>query len=127
MRRNDWEKQLVETVSRHDAPFHYGSNDCCGFAHEVVYAVTGRRVDHDYQYTGKRDALRLLKRHGGVVGIVDGILDRTSNPMRGDVVADEHDGKFCLGVCMGHVSAFISPKGMEYKSLTGKSVAWGVN
>ena len=124
MRRNDWEKRLVSTIQAHDAPFRYGVNDCCGFALDVVCAVTGARVDHDYRYTDKREALIILKRAGGVVGIVDGILNRTDRPMRGDIVADEYEGKFCLGVCMGAVSAFISPAGMEYKSLSNLSIAW---
>ena len=126
MRRNDWEKRLIDTIQAHDAPFRYGSNDCCGFALDTVYAVTGERVSHDYLYTSKREALELLKRHSGVVGIVDGILNRTDRPMRGDIVADEYEGKFCLGVCMGSVSAFISPVGMEYKPLSSLSVAWRV-
>ena len=126
MRCNDWEKRLVSTIQAHDAPFAWCGNDCCQFALDVVEAVTGRHVAHDYRYTNKRGALMLMKRAGGVVGIVDGILNRTDRPMRGDIVADEYEGKFCLGVCLGAVSAFISPVGMEYKPLSNLSIAWRI-
>ena len=126
MRRNDWEKRLINTIQARDAPFKWAGNDCCQMALDVVEAVTGEPVAHDYQYTDKRGAINLMNRHGGVVGIVDGILDRTDNPMRGDIVADEHDGKFCLGICMGAVSAFISPVGMEYNPLSDESISWRV-
>ena len=124
MRRLDWEKQLATTIDDHDLPFHYGKNDCCLFALDIVYAITGRHLEHSYAWSNSREALSILHKTGGVVNIVDAMLARTDRLMRGDIVSIKQEGKDCLGVCMGAVSAFVTPGGIIYKKLPADFIGW---
>lgn len=126
MRIIDWEPRLIASIKRHDAPFVWGSNDCFRLAMDAVCAVTGRRMGLNFEYTDKRKALTLLKENGDVMGVMDTVLERTDRPLRGDVVADVSDGHYCLGVCLGGVSAFISRIGIEYRKLSDYALAWRV-
>jgi hypothetical protein len=126
VRRPDCEKQLVDVVDEHDAEFRYGKNDCCLFALDVVYAITGRHLEHSYNWSSCREAITILNKTGGVIDIVDSMLFRTDRIMRGDIVSINEHGKDCLGVCMGSVSAFVAPHGIVYKKVPANCIAWRV-
>lgn len=124
MRRPDWEKRMVEIIDSHDYPFSYGKNDCCLFALDMVHAITGLHINHDYSWGNAHDANAILERTGGVIDIVDEFLMRIDRPVRGDIVAVDENGMQCLGVCMGNVYAIVTDVGIAYRPLQMDMISW---
>ena len=55
-----------------DKPFLWGQTDCCQFVGACIEYRTGRNPADDFPYEGRRGAVRLLREHGGL----DGLLTR---------------------------------------------------
>ena len=47
-----------------DQPFRFGHHDCVWFVSELMKAATGRDLN-PFKYVDRRDAVRVLRRHGG--------------------------------------------------------------
>ena len=106
-RFEDWPARLGDALAAAgDRPFEYGKHDCCLAVCDVVLAFTGADLAADFRgYKGAAAARRILKRHGGVVGIATAIAKRHRIPevhpglaQRGDVVIVDKDGDKALGI-----------------------------
>lgn len=92
MKTEGWEKRLSEFLrERRDMPFEWYNNDCMSFAAEAVKVMTG--VDYFKGFNGYKDektAVELLRRNGGVSGIVTKCLGQPHRDYRkakrGDIV-----------------------------------------
>lgn len=74
------------------APWRWGQMDCCMFAARWIEAATGYAglVQNGARYADARGALRIIRRAGGLVPLVDlemqrGGFRRTASPEAGDI------------------------------------------
>ena len=78
----DWRVHLDALVfARINTPFAWGSNDCALFAADAVQVTTG--VDMAAQlrgYSTAREALRIIRKHGGLWGIATLALGQPLSP-----------------------------------------------
>lgn len=131
MRRNDWQLRLEAFArSRASRPFAWGSNDCALFAADAVEAITGEHLCEDLRgYAGVREALKMLKEHGGVRGIASRALGEPI-PVRmaaiGDVVVVPAGKREALGICNGGTVIVPGPGGMVAVSMQQALAAWKV-
>lgn len=102
-----WQSALHACVStRLHKPFAWGSQDCCLFAADCVFAVTGIDPAADLRgtYATEREAARVLQKHGGVAELAFqriGPVVRTDQAQPGDVGVTQQEGRATLAVCMG--------------------------
>ncbi len=111
----NWPELLAGKIDdARNLPFVWGENDCCLFAAHCVEIITGIDLAGDYRsYETKADALRLLKKYGGVARIAEVIAKEYSIPevpalyaQRGDVCLFDIGGGDTLGVVAGeHIFA----------------------
>ncbi len=111
----DWPELLAEKIDdARNLPFIWGKNDCCLFAAHCVEIITGIDLAGDYRnYKTKAEALLLLKKYGGVVGIAEAIAEEHGIPevsalhaQRGDVCLFDIGRGDTLGVVAGeHIFA----------------------
>ena len=127
-----WPERLAGYIaaSAH-RPFCWGSNDCVTFAAGAVAAVTGWNPPRP-PWDDVHDALRQLRRVGGLVAAVESIglqpLSRPACAARGDVVligGDKVRRPF-LGVCVGHVWAAPGERGLAYGPMSAAVRGWKV-
>lgn len=83
------DEYLDDALSRE---WRWGEMDCCQFAFNWVLAATGHNIMQPYEgrYSSAGGALRLTKRHGGILAMIDARmtkcgLSRTTSPQHGDV------------------------------------------
>jgi len=57
-------------------PFEYGKSDCCQFVADCIEAIEPRYGDlaAPFRYGSKREAASILRKHGGLEGLVTLIL-----------------------------------------------------
>lgn len=97
MRRNI-EALLLYLEQRGPMPHAWGdhANDCISFANGAVKAQTRRSPIGRLSWKNERQALALLKRHGGIEAILDARFERIAPAQahRGDLgaIADERFG-----------------------------------
>lgn len=102
-----WQSALHACVAeRLHKPFAWGSQDCCLFAADCVFSVTGVDPAADLRgaYANEREAARVLQAHGGVVELAIqrlGPVVRTLQAQPGDVGLTQQEGRHTLAVCMG--------------------------
>lgn len=107
MRFHDWQSKLAEVIeSRHKTPFSWGQQDCCMFAADCVWAMTGSDPAFDVrgQYSDADGAARLLAKFGGVVALAEDRLGAEVPPRCasiGDIGVVESEGRECLAVNNG--------------------------
>lgn len=130
-----WPRRLADVVARHaDRPFAWGEHDCCTFAADVVEAITGRDPMAAWRgaYVGQLAAARLLREHGGLLGLVSGVLGEPVAPtlaLRGDVVLylqPDHADRPALGVCLGPVFTAPGPAGLAQAPMRLAVHAWRI-
>lgn len=132
-RHDNWPRILEDFIeSRRKTTFTWGVNDCCIFAANAVRLLTGQDFAADLRgtYKTKLGAARVLKKHGGI----EGIMARTALSeqavefaQRGDVVQLGEGHKATLGVCVGSAAAFVnSIGGLVLCPLNACSRAWRV-
>lgn len=117
--------------SRMSAPFSWGWNDCCLFAADAALAITG--VDHAADvrgtYSTEREAMRVLKRLGGVSSLAsrggDECLPLTART--GDVCLVMQGDREALAVCAGHVLLAPAATGLAAHQLTDALRAWRIH
>lgn len=128
----DWQVRFEAFVAaRRAAPFAWGSNDCALFAADCVQALTG--TDPALQglraHRTEKQALRSLKRHGGLVGIATAALGAPMSALHanvGDVVLAESGGRGLLAICNGSTCLAPSARGLANLSMDTCSLAWRV-
>jgi hypothetical protein len=135
VRMDNWPGLLeVALQERARRAFAWGKQDCCMFAAAMVKAMTGRNLARGFAYKGKLGAAKLLKREGGVEGLIEGIAARYGlaehqgvfYARRGDVCLIKLADGEALGICMGAKIAGAGPKGVEFVPLAQAKRAWRV-
>jgi hypothetical protein len=131
-RLRDWQERLEALIaSRIDAPFAWGVNDCCLFAADAVFAMTGHDPAADARgtYSDERSAMRVLRDMGGLEGIASTRAGGEEiSPMRarvGDVVLGKLDRE-CLGICGGATWHGPGADGLVSAPMTAALKAWRV-
>lgn len=117
-RLNDWQLRFEAFIaSRLGAPFAWGSNDCAVFAADCVQAITGQDPAPAglRAHSTEKQALRALKRHGGVAGIATAVLGQpvpVSQANVGDVVLCKAGRRDMLAICNGSTAFAPSARGL---------------
>ncbi len=111
----NWPELLAGKIDdARQQPFVWGENDCCLFAAHCVEIMTGIDLVGDYRsYKTKAEALRMLKKYGGVAGVAEAIAKKHEIPeippliaQRGDVCLFDIGSGDTLGVIAGeHIFA----------------------
>lgn len=113
-------------------PFTYGSSDCLQFAGAAVAAIRG--IDYRAAFPSYRSdlgAARILRRCGGVAGIVAGVLGE-AKPVawagRGDLVVGDFglNGTEAVAVCLGRLSCLPGESGLVFVETARARLAWSV-
>lgn len=108
----DWPERLSAHIHAClKRPFVWGSHDCCLFAMDCIMAITGEDLAAPYRgYASQSQAMRLLKKHGGVSGIAEAVARTYAIPEiipmmmgRGDVCLFDVGHGDTLGICTGTV------------------------
>jgi hypothetical protein len=130
-RKDNWTDLLTEFIeSRNNEPFCWGHNDCCLFASDWIKLCTG--VDPAETLRGKYDseltAARVLKKHGGVDGVIAEFVEPLGavrvDPkfaQRGDLAVrftGKGDG---IGIVIGNFAAFVGANGLLFAPLDGQA------
>jgi hypothetical protein len=114
--------------------FQYGIQDCCLFAAGYVKAVTGVELMAGIQYSNRLEALREVRRLGGMEAAVRRVMARVGFPeikplyaSRGDVVIANipTPGVGIVGTDGWH-AVFLMPKGVGKIPLSMCRLAWRI-
>jgi hypothetical protein len=112
----DWQLRMERLIAqRQSAPFAWGVNDCCTFAADCVTEITGTDPAPVRTHRTEKQALRALKRHGGVIGIATAAMGQpvpSSQAHVGDVVLCQAAGHDMLGICNGTTALAPSAHGL---------------
>ena len=126
-KQDGWEARLTElTSSRLGLSFAWGENDCCLWAADAVYAMTG--VDFAKpmrgEYRTAKQAAKLLKPYGGIKGYLDTLFQRVTihKAQRGDVVMAQG----ALGIVDGSHALFLMKQGLTRLPMTQWTSAWTI-
>lgn len=136
MRFENWPEMLQEQIKHAKLKsFEWGKFDCCLFAADTVYAMTG--VDPVAEFRGRYStrigAAKLIKAAGGFEAMITAVLGPPKSILkvsRGDVVLGEvssleHLGPV-LGVCEGGVSWFVGEEGLIAIPTKCCTKSWGI-
>ena len=133
----DWPSLLTAEIDRaRKRPFCWGGlsggQDCCLFAADVVFALTGRDFAESFRgrYSSRAEAVALLGARGGLEAVVTGCLGEPLPTAllarRGDVVmVDTPEGR-ALGVVVGAKAVGAGPQGLTFVPMAGWLKAWRV-
>lgn len=135
-RLDNWPSLLESAMrERWSRPFRWGEQDCCKFAATLVEAMSGQDLARGFgRYKGQLGAARILKRAGGVEGLMEGVAARhgmqewpgVAYARRGDVCLIKTEGGEALGVCVGQKIAGAGPNGVELVPIEQARRAWRV-
>lgn len=109
-RRADWPEALAAEIERAwSLPFAWGMNDCCLFASNCAFAITGVDMAASLRgYRTRREAMSVLEKFGGVSGVAEAVAHSHAVPeivplraRRGDVCLLDAGRGETLGVCVG--------------------------
>jgi hypothetical protein len=130
MRVAQWQTILSQKVEEwRNRPFNYGNADCWQFAGDVVLALTGIDYrDRFPKYQSCLQALRILNKHGGMIGLARSVLGQEkhiSQANEGDVVIGNFD-RPTAGICLGVCSAFPGEKGLEFHMTSSAIACWSI-
>lgn len=118
MKNQTWQLDFERFIAqRQAAPFVWGLNDCCVFAADCVQAITGKDPAPAglRSHRTEKQALRALKRHGGVAGIATAAMGQpvpSSQASVGDVVLCQSGKRDMLGICNGSTALAPGPTGL---------------
>lgn len=121
-----WESRLIKKLESTKG-FEWGQNDCCLFAADCVYEMTG--IDHAKEFRGYKTSIGAYKRlakAGGLIAVLDSKLLQVGVKFakRGDVVAFENDKDYSLGICVGDKIAAVTDAGLIYLPMNKAVKAW---
>jgi hypothetical protein len=128
MRLDGWEKRLDEYL-KNVGPFEWGVNDCCMFAANAAFAITGEDYAKPYRgYKTAKGALRHLKDIG-----VEGLATKTwgqpkaaAYAQRGDAILYDCGDGDALGVCIGDKIAVMGQDGLVILPMSECLKSWSV-
>jgi hypothetical protein len=132
MRLPDWQLRFAKfAASRQRMPFAWGSNDCCFFAADAVYAITGE--DFGAAWRGRYDsaatAAITLKDCDGLRAVATFALGAEIGigyASVGDVVLVENAGREMLAICNGTSAIGPGANGITSIDMTAALAAWRV-
>ncbi len=119
-RINKWQTALDAAFKEREfKPFGWGGQDCCLFAADCVFAVTGVDPAEDLRgtYSNEFEAARVLASEGGVVGVAArraGPEISVQEAQVGDIVLVLFDGRETLTVCGGMMLYAPGPTGLVH-------------
>jgi hypothetical protein len=128
----DWQVRFEQFIAdRAAAPFTWGTNDCAIFAADCVLAITGHDVALPALRRHKTElqAARVLKRHGGVVGIATAAMGQpvpASGAGVGDVVLAKSGRRDMLAICNGATCIAPGVAGLAFLPMPTDSVCWRI-
>jgi hypothetical protein len=135
-RRQDWPEIFAEQLdARAQAPFVWGTNDCCTLACDMVLALAGVDPMAEFRggYSDEAGAEVILSSGGGLAVLADRVLLTAGlgacHPrfaQRGDVALVEHGNTRALGVIVGDSVAVPGPDGLSFLPLSFVLRAWSV-
>jgi hypothetical protein len=131
-RRDNWPDLLAAYIEeRRNAPFAWGSNDCCLFAADWVELCTGKDYAETWRgsYSSGLGAVRILDEAGGVEALVDALRLHRVAPQqarRGDIVAQQAGGGITLGICIGPTTVFVAKTGLVFMPISNIETAWRI-
>lgn len=127
----DWEFRLDALVRQaHREPFAWGRRDCCLWAADATWALTGMDPAADVRgtYDDERGALRVLQRLGGLCAVAarGGAPIRPAFAIDGDVGLVQWQETELLAVRVGEVWLAVSRTGLIAAPADAAVGAWGV-
>lgn len=134
----DWPSRFDSFMAERRAmPFAWGANDCCLFTCDAILAITGCDLAEGIRgtYDSALTAARVVADLGGIERIAEtrtadfgfAELSRVLGARRGDVVLfDTADRGPALGICVGHMAAFVGPDGLGFVPLSDCRRAWRI-
>jgi len=135
MRSENWPEILAAELKKAaKKTFAWGSHDCCLFAADVAYAMTGEDYASEFRghYSTSIGAAMALKKYGAgsIKATLTTKLGEPLPPMqagRGDfVLADAGQGD-TVGICCGPQAAFVSINGgLLYLPMAAWICAWRI-
>ncbi len=138
IRFQDWRSRLgAEITKRMNAGFYYGRHDCCMSASACIEAMTGVNFIKDEfgSYRGKEASEDKLKKHGGIVKMVESFATKYSlkevpntRAQAGDLVLCETEEGPALGIVELSARTFViaSKVGWVPKSVSEAIRIWRV-
>ena len=126
-RKQNWTDELVAFIEeRRHEPFAWAKNDCCLFACDWIKRATG--IDPAFQlrdqYHSAISAHRLIKKHGGIIGIVRNYgepcgIERIESSMarRGDIIVRDCGDGDCIGIVLGAEATFVGASGLLFSAM----------
>lgn len=107
-----------------ERPFSWSSWDCLSWFGEWIAQSHGINpaVPFTRRYSTDRGALRLIRKHGGMAGVVDAAvtplgIGRTDDPQPGDIaIVDAPEGEMG-GIVTGVFVASLGYEGLRYRRL----------
>lgn len=121
-RADNWPTLLTRFIEERRAmPFAWGSNDCCLFAADWILQATGCDIAERFRghYNSALGAHRFVAEGGGVENLIANAGAKrlpASFAQRGDLVSMDNGDGVALGVCVGHLSAFVGKNGLQFFS-----------
>jgi hypothetical protein len=131
MRHEDWPVRLDEVIERaRNRPFKWGQHDCGTWAAEIVFSLTGEKLDLPKGYRSANGSLVAMRRKTGTKTMVSATSYFLGEPLptpllaqRGDIVLHQSQA---LGVCVGAEVFCLSEAGLFSVPLTECLSAWRV-
>lgn len=128
-----WEGRLAAAIeAARKQPYRLGVHDCFRVACAALEALTGvdRWTEFAGQYATRREALRLLGRHGRTVDEAAAwLFGAPASPVtaarRGDI-CKYVDAEPHLGVCVGGRVAVLQEAGLAFVPLERCSCCWRI-
>ena len=128
-RISTWETALADYLaSKRNAPFEYGSHDCCSFSGGAIEVMTG--TDPMAEFRGQYDSLKTSIKALREIG--EGDLEKTLDAkfetipigfaQRGDLAFFDD----CVGIVAGAFAWFVSDDGLERVERSMWDKAWRV-
>lgn len=116
MKKENWPELLAQEIRKaKKKEFIWGEFDCTIWVADMIKTLKGIDFAKDFRgtYSTKAGAYKVIKEHGceNVEQLATTYLGkprRINKARRGDVVSDEFNGEYILGICMGKYSWFLN-------------------
>ena len=142
MRRPDWSARLAGILEHAErTPFVWGKDDCCLFAADCVFAMTGRDPATFFRntYTSPNGAWRRIKAYCGEMSVQllleqmardqDWPATMVGRATAGDLVMTRISGHDLPGICIDGARVAVRSTGgfLKVDLITAGRLAWSVN
>lgn len=124
----DWQARMRALIAdRLHRPFEWGVNDCALFAADAVVAMTGFDPAADLRGLPERQALRVIRKHGGLYELACSALGPARSVMLpGDILLVDNAGRDVLAVFNGNLALAPGAAGLVGIPHAAARAAWTV-